>query len=139
MATSLSSTLNNDNGQSSSLSATNTTRRSQIITTIPSSSTAGLAGPLSLFPATSPLATYPSPFSEHHVAEVKDLLRRTYSTIQENSYTTPSDRIGRNYTPTAVALSMKMLQQRLADPSIGARLVAGNAAAQANTQKKFKY
>ena len=41
-------------------------------------------------------------------------MRRTFSKVSDNTYYTPSDRIARNYTPTAQGLTMKTLQQTLA-------------------------
>jgi len=68
-------------------------------------------GPL---PPTSPLAHYPSPFAEGRRALARDLQARTFSTGPEEAYVSPTDRIGRNYTPTAFSLSAKVLGRRLA-------------------------
>ena len=45
-----------------------------------------------------------------HLACVKDLLHRTFYTLSDTSYCTPSDRIGRNYSPTAQGLTMRQLK-----------------------------
>lgn len=81
----------------------------------------GLGGVLSVFPASSALAKYPSPFSETRTAETRDVMRRTYSRASASA--TSSDRIARNFTPTAMGLTMRTLVQRLANPVIG---LAGN-------------
>ena len=68
-------------------------------------------GPL---PPTSPLAHYPSPFAETHRALARDLQARTFFAGSDDAYAAPTDRIGRNYTPTSFVLSFKVLQRRLA-------------------------
>lgn len=69
----------------------------------PSSIVSPMTAPL---PPQSTLAAYPSPMTQSHRASVADLLARTHSTTDDTIYYTPSDRIGRNYTPTAVGLTM---------------------------------
>ena len=75
-------------------------------------------------PPTSPLAHYPSPFAEGHRALARDLQVRTFFAGRDDAYAAPTDRIGRNYTPTAFSLSAAALSRRLASGD----LVAGPAA-----------
>ena len=55
-----------------------------------------------------------------HISCVKDLLKRTFYTISDTSYCTPSDRIGRNYSPTAQGLTMRQLKTVLGTGKAGA-------------------
>ena len=67
-----------------------------------------------VLPPTSPLAKFPSPFAEDSRALLADLATRTFSRFGDEQYSTPSDRIARNYTPTAIALTAMALAKRLA-------------------------
>lgn len=59
-----------------------------------------------------------------HVSSIKDLLRRTYSHVNESVYYAPSDRIGRNYSPMAQGLTMKQLKAALAGGAPPAKSLA---------------
>jgi hypothetical protein len=71
-------------------------------------------------PPTSPLAVFPSPFAEDTRALLADLSTRTFSRFGDDQYAAPSDRIARNYTPTAAALTATALAKRLASGAVSA-------------------
>ena len=48
-----------------------------------------------------------------HLSNYADLVKRTYSSVNDSTYYTPSDRIGRNYSPLAQGLTMKVLKAHL--------------------------
>ena len=51
--------------------------------------------------------------SKAQLACVKDVMKRTFYNVGDTSYCTPSDRIGRNYSPTAQGLTMRQLKSVL--------------------------
>ena len=85
-----------------------------------------------LNPPTSPLARFPSPFTEENVDATQQLLSRTFSAIGGASFATISDRVGAAYSPTAQGLTMKRLTERVRDGLTVAREQALKAASAAS-------